>query len=151
MTKYLIVAHQTAESEELREQIGKLASEKPEAEFTLLVPATPIDHLLVWEEHETEVIAERRAASARQTLMADGIKLTEIRVGDPNPYNAVADELLRKPDYTALVVATLPAHASHWLRMDLISRLRRHPDGREIIHVVAMAKHPAVGGAVRAA
>ena len=43
MTHYLVVAHQTADSEELVEEVRGLAQEAS-AEFTLLVPATPADH-----------------------------------------------------------------------------------------------------------
>lgn len=143
MTRHLIVAHQTAESDELRDAALELARREPDAEFTLLVPATPVNHLLVWDEGETAVIAQRRAESASSRLRADGVNVVDARVGDPDPFGAVADELLRQPGYTTLLVGTLPARLSHWLRIDLISRLRRHADGREIIHVVAHVATPA--------
>lgn len=142
MTKYLIVAHQTAESDELRAQVRELAAEHADAEFTLLVPATPAAKLFVWEEGENTHIAERRAESARRRLSADGIKVVAALIGDPDPHCAVADELLREPRYTSLVVGTLPAHLSHWLRLDFISWLRRHAGEREVIHVVAAARAP---------
>ena len=46
MARILIVAHQTAGSPELLERVKALAAADPEAEITLLVPATPTGHLL---------------------------------------------------------------------------------------------------------
>jgi hypothetical protein len=65
MARYLIVAHQTAGSPELLERVRALAAADPEAEFTLLVPATPTGHLLHnWEEGEARQLARRRATEA---------------------------------------------------------------------------------------
>jgi hypothetical protein len=136
MARYLIVAHQTAESEELRAAARALADREPEAEFSLLVPATPVSSLLLWEEGEATQVAEGRAASAQEQLLADGVRVVEARVGDGEPYNAVADELRRRPDYEGILVGTLPPGVSRWLRIDLISRLRRLAPGREILHVI---------------
>jgi len=41
MTRYLLVVHQTAESEELLRGAASAAGEDPDAEFVLLIPATP--------------------------------------------------------------------------------------------------------------
>ena len=65
MSSYLVVAHQTATSPELLQRLSELAAEDPQAEFTLLVPATPLTHLLVWEEGETYQVAENRAEEAK--------------------------------------------------------------------------------------
>ena len=134
MARYLIVAHQTAESEQLRAAARKLARREPDGEFVLLVPATPVNSLLLWEEGETDEIARRRAASAQERLIADGVPVVDARVGDGEPVTAVADEL-RRAEYDGILVGTLPAGVSRWLRMDLISRLRRLAAGRDVIHV----------------
>ena len=42
MAKYLLVAHQTAQSDELIAAAAGLAREDPQADFRLLVPATPV-------------------------------------------------------------------------------------------------------------
>jgi hypothetical protein len=142
MARYLIVAHQTAESEELRAAVRELAARKPETEFVLLVPATPVNSLLLWEEGETTEVARRRADSAQERLLADGVRVVDVRVGDGEPYSAVADELRRVPDYAGIIVGTLPAGASRWLRIDLIHRLRRLASGREVLHVVSSPVRP---------
>jgi len=137
MPTYLIVAHQTAESEELLEQARALTGRHPDAQFTLLVPATPPASLLVWEEGTITEIAERQVGVARERLAAAGIKVTEARVGDADPFLAVDDELRRQPDYAGVLVSTLPPGISRWLRMDLISRIDRLCKDKEVMHVVA--------------
>lgn len=134
MARYLIVAHQTAESEELRGAARALADREPDSDFVLLVPATPVNSLLVWEEGETEEIARRRAHTAQERLLADGVRVIEARIGPGDPVTAVADAL-RDDEYAGILVGTLPAGISRWLRIDLISRLRRLAAGREVIHV----------------
>ena len=52
MTRYLVVAHQTATSLELLEKVTEIANGDPHSTFTILVPATPVQHLLVWEDGE---------------------------------------------------------------------------------------------------
>ena len=53
MSNYLVVAHQTATSPELLRR-ASVADRDSGALFTLLVPATPVVHLLTWEEGETQ-------------------------------------------------------------------------------------------------
>lgn len=143
MARYLLVAHQTAESEELLAAARELAGEDPEAEFVLLVPATPVGNLLVWEEGATKEVAERRAASARARLGAQGLRVMEARSGDQDPMAAIADEVHGGGRYDAIVVSTLPAGISRWLRMDLLSRVRRNVPGHRVIHVEAATPRPA--------
>ena len=64
MAQYLIVAHQTATSPELLDRASELAGKDPLASFTILVPATPVVHLLTWEEGETNEIAGQKAKEA---------------------------------------------------------------------------------------
>ena len=62
MTSYLLVAHQTAHGEELLPAAKEPARQDPDAEFVLLVPATPVTSLLVREEGETADVARLRGA-----------------------------------------------------------------------------------------
>ena len=142
MAKYLLVAHQTAESPELLAAAHGLARDDPDAEFVLLVPATPVGTLLVWEEGATVEVARRRAASARARLEEHGLRVTDARTGDQDPMAAIADEMHAGERYDALVVSTLPAGVSRWLRMDLLSRVRRNFPRHHVIHVEAAAPHP---------
>jgi hypothetical protein len=146
MARYLLVAHQTAESEELMVAARELAAEDPGAEFVLLVPATPTGSLLVWEEGETAEVARRRAASARERLEAQGLRVVDARAGDQDPMAAIEDEEHAGRHYAAIVVSTLPAGVSRWLKMDLLSRLRRKFPGHRLVHVETQAPTTAEPG-----
>ena len=138
MARYLVVAHQTAESAELRQAIADLAAADPQAEFVLLVPATPPANLLVWEEGEAQQIAAKRATSVGAELKTAGFRIAAAKVGDTNPLDAIRDELRGhrgQQRYAAIIVSTLPKGVSSWLRMDLVSRLRRVAPRYRVIHV----------------
>lgn len=136
MARYLVVAHQTAESGELLEHLHKRARDEPGAEFVLLVPATSIDHLLAWAEGETDEIAARRGESAAGMMRDVGINVTEVVVGDPSPVAAVEDELRRRPGYDAIIISTMRPGASRWLGLDVVSRLRGRV-AQKVTHVIA--------------
>jgi hypothetical protein len=136
MARYLVVAHQTAESEELIEHLHGRAAADPSAEFVLLVPATPVGHLLAWEEGESVEVAKRRADDAAGRLRERGIRITGAIAGDPSPLLAVDDELRRRPEYDGLIVSTLAPGVSRWLGLDVISRLRARVE-LPVSHVVA--------------
>ena len=74
------------------------------------------------------------------TSAAEGLQATG-RVGDANPVLAVLDACL-DTDYDEIVVSTLPAGPSRWLRRDLPNRIRRVIDV-PVAHIVA-ARAPAV-------
>jgi hypothetical protein len=143
MARYLVVAHQTAESIELRQALTDLVVSDPEADFVLLVPATPPASMLVWEEGEAREIAARRAARVSEYLQRFGFRVADARVGDANPLDAIRDQLREYRHYAAIVVSTLPRGVSTWLRMDLISRLRRVAPGYRVVHVESHVKAPA--------
>ncbi|HYW23503.1 MAG TPA: hypothetical protein VE953_05025 [Terriglobales bacterium] len=142
MARYLLVAHQTAQSAELRAAAAGLAQQDPAAEFVLIVPATPVVNLLVWERGETHDVALRHADAARERLEADGLRVVDARPADQDPVAAIEDELHAGGRFAAIVVSTLPAGRSRWLRMDVISRVRRSCPRHRVIHV-AVAKAPA--------
>ena len=137
MARYLLVAHQTAQSEELLAAASELARDDLLAEFVLIVPATPVVNLLVWERGETLEVAKRHAADARARLEGHGLRVTDARPGDQDPLAAIADELHAGGRFAAIVVSTLPAGKSRWLGMDVISRVRRNFPRHRVIHVAA--------------
>ncbi len=139
MAHYLVVAHQTAGSAELRERMLELSQEDPAAEFTILVPATPPANLLVWEEGEAKEIARQRAEESQRSMEHAGLKVRAARVGDHEPLQAIGDELGAHSGYRAVVISTFPAGVSRWLKMDLVSRARRSFPQLRIIHVVSAA------------
>ena len=137
MARYLLVAHQTADRQELVDAARELAVADPQARFTLLVPATPVGDLLTWEEGETKEVARTRARSAAALLEGQGLNLVAVRVGDADPVLAVDDEFLAGRRYDAIVISTLPPGVSRWIKMDVVSRLQRKRPKLRVIHVVA--------------
>ena len=137
MARYLVVAHQTAESPELAQRVSSLAAGDPAAEFVLLVPATPVQHLLTWAEGEARAVAAQAAEDAKVRFEKAGVKVVRICVGDESPLQAIEDEILAHPgQYDTLVICTFPAGISRWLRLDLPSQAQRKFD-LPVIHIVA--------------
>jgi hypothetical protein len=136
MSRYLIVAHETATNPDLIEEVKALAAKDPAAQFVLLVPATAIRHLLRrTTESDAEIVARKRAKEAKQAFAKAGLKV-ETRIGAPLPLDAIADEMREHPGYDGFVISTLPAEHSRWLRMDLPREVERQY-GLPVIHVEA--------------
>jgi len=137
MALYLVVAHQTAASPELIGALKGIAAEDGDAEFVLLVPATPISHLLTWVEDGSRDQARKTAWLAARRLRDEGLDLCDVVVGPADPLDAVAVEhQSRGRAYKATVVSTLPLGISRWLKRDLPNRLRNEL-GLEVLHVVS--------------
>lgn len=118
MTRYLVVAHQTATEPHLLRRVRSLAEDDPSATFTLLVPATRVEHLMTWESGESEAIARRRGEAARAAFEASGVKVNGVLVGDELPIWAIEDELRAHPGaYDAIILSTLPPGRSRWVEM----------------------------------
>jgi hypothetical protein len=138
MARYLVVAHETVTSPELLEQVRLVREQDGEAEFVLLVPATPVRHLLYrrGDEHDAEAAASKRVQRARAHFAKKGLPLGDARVGAADPAEAIDEEVVAHPGYAGFVISTLPAEKSRWLRMDLPRRLRARY-GLPVHHVVA--------------
>jgi hypothetical protein len=139
MARYLVVAHQTVTSPELVKQVRVLREQDKDAEFVLLVPATPVRHLLLrrGDEHDAEATARKRAERGRALFAKKGLPLLDAKVGAPDPATAIDREVEAEPGYTGFVISTLPAEKSRWLRMDL-PRTVRAKYGLPVHHVVAV-------------
>ncbi len=135
MPRYLVIAYQTAENPALIRELRALA-DGGGAEFVLLVPATASQHLRLASIGEAYELARDAALSAEEKLRGEGIEPAAVRVRDPNPVVAAADELAEHPGYDGIVLSTFPAGMSRWLRMDLPRRLQR-TTGLPVTHVVA--------------
>jgi hypothetical protein len=137
MARYMLVANQTVETQELRDAAMKVQTGDPAAEFALIVPATRIVRGLVWDEVETKAAALARVELGLRFLTASGLRMVDGRVGDEDPVLAVEDEL-RRERYAGIVISTLPPGVSRWLKLDVISRIRRRlPPERLVVHVVS--------------
>jgi hypothetical protein len=109
-----------------------------EAEFVLLVPATPVRHLLFRKgnEHDAEATARKRGERARAVFAKKGVPLRDVHVGAADPAEAIDQEVAAHPGYAGFVISTLPAEKSRWLRMDLPRTVRANHE-LPVHHVVA--------------
>ena len=138
MTRYLVVAHETVTNPELLKQVRAVREQEGEAEFVLLVPATPVRHLLFrrGDEHDADVAARKLADRARALFAKRGVPLSDVRVGAPDPVAAIDGEMEVNPGYAGFIISTLPEEKSRWLRMDLPHTVRSKY-GLPVYHVVA--------------
>ena len=138
MARYLVVAHETATSPELLKQVRAVREQQAGAEFVLLVPATPVRHLLFrrGDEHDAEATARKRVDKARALFAKKGLPLSDARVGAADPAEAIDREVEANPGYAGFIISTLPAERSRWLRMDL-PRTVGAKYGLPVHHVVA--------------
>jgi len=137
---YLVIANETAESPELLRAVTDISAQDADADFVLVVPATPLNLLQQFEgtARSARALAAQRAQYTRRELEARGLRIRSARIGNWDPYVAIEAELAHEK-YEAIVISTLPPGVSRWLRMDLQSRIaRRHPSVR-LVHVVARA------------
>ena len=135
MPSYLIVAYQTAGGEPLRQALEEVTRREQDATFRLLVPATHTQHLFTWSAGESTAVARARAEAVAQRLRSSGVPLTEVIVGDPDPFVAVFNELMLRPEYGGIIVSTFPPRISRWLRLDLPARLEKRT-GLPVTHVI---------------
>lgn len=140
MARYLVVAHQTVSSPELLEAVRGVRDQDAGAEFVLLIPATPVRHLLFrkGDEKDAEATARKRGERARAVFTKEGVPLGDVRVGAGDPMEAIDQEVAAHPGYAGFVISTLPAEKSQWLRLNLYRTVQeRH--GLPVHHVVAEA------------
>jgi hypothetical protein len=135
MTRYLVVANQTLGGKHLVGKMRELLDRgQGPSSFFVLVPATPPQDTATWTEGESVALARERLDRALETFRGAGFEV-EGAVGDEDPVLAVRDEL-RNLDVDEIVLSTLPAGGSRWLKMDLPSRLQRLFD-MPVHHVIA--------------
>ena len=134
MPRVLVVANQTAESDELLGAL-KARADEGECEFTLLVPATP--HGVQWAAnmYAGEEEAEEHLSAMVKRLRSIGLPIKEAKVGDPDALAAVQD-VCNFGSYDEVIVSTLPLHLSKWLKVDLPHKVE-HATGLPVRHVEA--------------
>lgn len=132
MRRCLVVANRTLANPALVDRLHQLAAEEP-TQFRVVVPATP-EGRVGWTEGGAAHAAAERLDAALRAFAAAGLHVTGT-LGDADPVLAVRDEL-RTEDYATIVVSTLPAGVSRWLRLDLPHRIER-ATGRPVVHVEA--------------
>jgi hypothetical protein len=122
MSTILIVANQTLPSQALATEVtSRIASGA--RDFHVVVPATPPPGGgMTWDEDAARAAATERLEAFRQQLARQGVTVTG-EIGDRDPVAAVRDAA-RDRDVSAIVLSTLPAGVSKWLRQDVPSRMK---------------------------
>jgi hypothetical protein len=121
MARYLVVAHETVSNPKLVEKLREIAKDDESTKFVLLVPASPVRHLLLWKTDTAteQEAAEHREAEGREAFIQAGVNLVATRIGAESPVDAIDQELRENPGYAGLVISTLPKEHSRWMRLGL--------------------------------
>jgi hypothetical protein len=121
-TRILVVAHRTAATPALLDTVRERAARGPTT-FTLLVPnaAHGLHRVTDPEDHAED---EAQAVLELALPLLEDAAGGPVRgmVGDPNPLNAVQDAV-NLNGFDEIIVSTLPARVSRWLKLDLPSKL----------------------------
>jgi hypothetical protein len=120
--RVLVVAHKTAATPALLEAVRSRAALGP-ARFTLLVPNPAHGlHKLVDPEDQESDEAQQVLELALPLLEEAAGGRVEGLVGDPTPMNAIQDAI-NLHGFDEVIISTLPARVSRWLRLDLPSKV----------------------------
>ena len=137
MSRILVIANQTLRSWELRSVIAERISSGGR-EFVVAVPMTGVADLVCVDQYGIPVPcgeidapmgaddawskAEGGIESLLETIRSLGATASAA-AGDPDPW--VTFKALESTGFDEVIVSTLPASLSRWLRMDVVSRIRR--------------------------
>ena len=158
MRRCLIVANQTLGSDELASYLRSLAAAHPDLAADVIVPepmpayitGDPMIGILAPATEAEAYEHARASAVARLQALVAWLRKIGVNasgsIGPSDPLLAIA-AAERLGHYDDLVIATLPASASRWLRMDLPHRARRRFGDRVTVIVTAESGGPAAAAA----
>jgi hypothetical protein len=112
-TRVLVVAHRTAATPMLLDEVRARARRSP-CSFTLLVPRP------YWDPQTEEAAATLELALPLLDEAASGH--VEGTIGDSDPFVAV-EQAVERGRFDEVIISTLPARVSRWLRRDLPHRV----------------------------
>jgi hypothetical protein len=138
--RVLVVANRTAATPGLIEAVRERAARGP-AVFTLLVPHFAHGLHKVVDAEDTDVSESEAVLELALPLLrqAAGGEVEGI-VGDPEPLAAIQDAVNLR-GFDEIILSTLPARVSRWLKLDLPSKLSGL--GLPVTHVEARENTPA--------
>lgn len=150
MDEYLIVANQTLGGEKLARTVHERI-ERGESSFYVLVPMAPPHHesgwtggfvpyegmsaheARAWSEQETErrrtmlensrSLAQQRLAQMTEAIEGAGAR-ADGSICDSDPLESIK-ATMAEHSFSEVIISTLPARLSRWLKMDLPSRVAR--------------------------
>ena len=121
MRSYLVVGNQTLDSPELTAAIEERMA-AGSAHFHIVVPATPNQRGLTWDEDEARAAAQTSLDDALKRLRGLGATVTG-ETGHRDPIVATEDAL-RGREVDEVLLSTLPSGISKWLGQDVPTRLK---------------------------
>jgi hypothetical protein len=117
-TRVLVVANRTAATPALMQAVRERAAQGP-CVFTLLIPNTAHGlHRVVDPEDQGQSEAEATLELALPGLEEAAGAHVEGIIGDPEPLAAIQDAV-NIHGFDEIILSTLPARVSKWLRLDL--------------------------------
>ena len=138
--RVLVVANRTAATPALIEAVRERAARGP-AVFTLLVPHFAHGLHKVVDAQDTDVSESEAVLELALPLLrqAAGSEVEGI-IGDAEPLAAIHDAVNLR-GFDEIILSTLPARVSRWLKLDLPSKLTGL--GLPVTHVEARENTPA--------
>jgi len=120
-TRVLVVAHKTAATQPLLDAVRERAERGP-CTFTLLVPNSAHGlHKVVDPEDQGAGEAQAVIDQALPLLNDAAGSTVEGMVGAPDPNTAIHDAVNLR-GFDEIIISTLPATLSRWLKLDLPSK-----------------------------
>jgi hypothetical protein len=124
----LIIANVTAGRGTLRARMKEIAAETADMLFIVIVP------LQAHGDGRAAAVARARLGNTLDRMRREGLLVAGM-IGDPDPYTATMNAL-QFYRVERVIISTLPATRSGWMRADLISRVRK-ASNLEVEHIVA--------------
>ena len=124
----LIIANVTAGRGTLRARMKEIAAEIEDMLFIVIVP------LQAHGDGRAAAVARARLGNTLDRMRREGLLVAGM-IGDPDPYTATMNAL-QFYRVERVIISTLPATRSGWMRADLISRVRK-ASNLEVEHIVA--------------
>jgi len=123
----LVIANVTAGRGTLRAHLKEIATESEDMHFVVVVP-------LQEKDGHAAAVARARLGNTLDRMRREGLLVVGM-IGDPDPFTA-AMNALQFFKVERIVISTLPATRSGWLRADLIARVRK-ASNVDVDHVIA--------------
>ncbi|MGH2968484.1 MAG: hypothetical protein ACRDK0_05405 [Solirubrobacteraceae bacterium] len=133
MPNVLVLANETIGGEKLLDAVRERSRRGDDVRFHVVVPQTRPRHGNVIYDDAVRDSAQVRVDLALAFMRDESITGSG-EVGDQDPLNAVKDAVAAQ-GIDEIIVSTLPAESSGWLRRDLPERLREET-GLPVEHVV---------------